>query len=109
MDMVAIQSKLRTFARERDWEKYFTPKNLSMALAIEAAELMEVFQWLTPQESLSIVETKDQMGRVEDEVADVYIYLLNLVDVLQLDLETAVLTKIEKNAIKYPVGTSGPR
>ena len=65
MDMVAIQSKLRTFARERDWEKYFTPKNLSMALAIEAAELMEVFQWLTPQvprQSLSIVETKDQMG-----------------------------------------------
>ena len=109
MDMVTIQSKLRTFARERDWEKYFSPKNLSMALAIEAAELMQIFQWLTPQESVSIVETEDQMGRVEDEVADVFIYLLNLVNVMQLDLERAVLTKIEKNAVKYPVGAPGPR
>ncbi len=107
LDVGLIQERLRAFARDRDWEQYHTPKNLSMALAGEAAELMEIFQWLTPEESLAVRNSEEQMGHVRDELADVAIYLLRLADILQVDLESAVLTKIEKNAVKYPAPSSG--
>jgi dCTP diphosphatase len=86
----ALQQKVDQFAKERDWEKFHTPKNLSMALAVEASELMEIFQWRDGQEAIS------------HEVADVFIYLLRLCSVAGIDLLAAAETKLEQNAQKYP-------
>jgi NTP pyrophosphatase (non-canonical NTP hydrolase) len=104
LDVEFITDKLRLFVSERNWGPKSTPKNLSMALACEAAELMELFQWLTPEESARIADSPDQRVRVEDEMADVCIYLLIIADALGVDLEAAVLKKIAKNAVKYPAG-----
>jgi len=105
LDVQAITEKLRTFASEKNWGSYHTPKNLSMVLGCEVAELMELFQWLTPEESARIAESPNQRVRVEDEMADVCIYLLTLADALQVNLEAAVLRKIAKDAVKYPVAS----
>ena len=94
------QERLRQFATERDWEQFHTPKNLAMALAVEASELLEIFQWLTPEESSDVMVT-GAAGQVRDEVADVLIYLLRLIDVLNLDIERALAEKLEANAIRY--------
>ena len=108
MDLDALQDRLRQFARTRDWEKYHNPKNLSMALAVEAAELMEIFQWLTPHESQSIMNSKGEKEHGEDEVADVFIYLLRIVESLDIDLEQVAIRKMEKNAEKYPAPSGDP-
>ncbi len=100
MNIEHWQDRLRQFASERDWEQFHTPKNLAMALTVEAAELLEIFQWLTPQES-SRVMTEPSAGRVRDEIADILIYLLRLADVLGVDIEKAVEAKIQANAIRY--------
>ena len=91
---------LRNFVSERDWDKFHNPKNLCMALVIEAAELAECFQWLTPEESSSL--SKENINRVADEAADIFIYLTRLTDILGIDLWEATYSKIEKNAKKYP-------
>jgi NTP pyrophosphatase (non-canonical NTP hydrolase) len=102
LDIAHTQAQLRHFAAERDWEQFHSPKNLAMALTVEAAELLELFQWLTPEQS-------KQMGdelpteRVSEELADVLIYLIRLADVLGINLEAAVSQKIAANAEKYPV------
>jgi dCTP diphosphatase len=88
---IELRDKLRVFAREREWDRYHTPKNLAMALIVEAAELAEHFQWLTPEE------------QIREELADVLIYLVELADTLDIDLAAAARAKIEKNAVKYPV------
>lgn len=95
-----LKAQMAGFVRERDWEKFHTPKNLSMALAVEAAELLEHFQWLTEQESQQL--DAERLHAVADELADIQLYLLSLVNVLQLDLSRAVQNKLEKNARKYP-------
>jgi dCTP diphosphatase len=100
MNLDAWQERLRQFAVDRDWEKFHTPKNLTMALTVEASELLEVFQWLTPEESLTIMET-ESAEHVREEVADVLIYLLRLSDVLGIDLERAVGEKLQANAVRY--------
>ena len=110
MDITAIQATLRKFAQDRDWEQYHTPKNLSMALAVEAAELVEIFQWMTIEEAISVKESRDHRQRIGEEVADIVNYVLRLTDVMGIDLEKAVLDKIVKNAEKYPVaGCDTPR
>jgi NTP pyrophosphatase (non-canonical NTP hydrolase) len=109
MDIDDIQENLRTFARERNWERYHNPKNLAMALSVEASELLEIFQWLSPAESDSVVQSERGRIEVEDELADIGIYLLRLADVLGVELETAIENKIEKNATKYPPGDATPR
>jgi len=110
MDVKSIQQKLRVFARDRDWEQYHTPKNLSMALAGEAAELLEIFQWMTSEESLVANKTPDGKRAVEEEIADILNYSLRLADLLDIDIEQAILDKIEKNAQKYPPhGSNTPR
>jgi NTP pyrophosphatase (non-canonical NTP hydrolase) len=76
-----LQLRIREFARERDWEQFHTPKNLAMALSGEVGELVEIFQWLTPEEAAAVMESP-RAGDVEDELADVVIYLLRLADVL---------------------------
>ena len=103
MDVNAIQEKLETFANERNWEQFHSPKNLSMALVGEAAELLEIFQWLTEDESREIVKSYKKMSAIKEEIADIFIYLARLSDKLGVNIEQAVLDKIEANSQKYPV------
>ena len=102
MDIEAIQTQLRDFAFERNWQKYHSPKNLSMALSVEASELVEIFQWLTIEESENKKDIPFRKKEVQNELADILSYLLRLADVLEIDLETAIQQKIAENAIKYP-------
>jgi NTP pyrophosphatase (non-canonical NTP hydrolase) len=92
---------LRRFAAARDWEQFHTPKNLAMALAVEAAELLEQFQWLTPAQSARLDARRQRA--VADEIADVLLYLTRLADVLGIDAIAAARRKIRINARKYPV------
>lgn len=99
-ELTALSDTLRDFAAARGWRAYHTPKNLAMALIVEAAELVEHFQWATPEESGAL--SPDKLGEVQDEVADVLIYLVELADVLGINLIEAAHAKIVKNAQKYP-------
>jgi NTP pyrophosphatase (non-canonical NTP hydrolase) len=92
---------LRDFAEERDWEKFHTPKNLAMALAGEAGELVAEFQWLTPSESERSGLSSQQLTAVAMEIADVQIYLLRLADVLGLDVPAVVREKLEINRTRF--------
>lgn len=103
MDIKAIQLELREFARARDWEQFHSPKNLAAALAVEAAELLEPFQWLREEDSRRLSEQPETAALVREEIADVLIYLLRLADQLDIDLERAVADKMRVNAEKYPV------
>jgi NTP pyrophosphatase (non-canonical NTP hydrolase) len=95
-----LQQRLREFARERDWDQFHSPKNLAMALIAESAELVEHFQWLTEAQSAQLPDAK--LREVEQELADVFLYLLRLADKLNVDLLAAAAHKIELNARKYP-------
>jgi len=95
-----LQQRLRDFAAERDWDQFHSPKNLSMALSVEAAELVEHFQWLTEEQSKSLGRT--ELAKVRLEAADVFIYLLRLADKLGIDLFEAAAEKMTLNAQKYP-------
>ncbi len=106
MDINVIQKKLSIFSDERDWDQFQSPKNLSMGLVREAAELLELFQWLTEQQSIDIVNSEKQMSLVKEEIADVFLFLVRLADKLDVDIEKAALEKIEINATKYPVNLS---
>ena len=99
-DLTTLRDALRAFCAERDWHRYHTPKNLVMALSVEAAELVEHFQWATPEESANLAPEK--RAEVADEIADVLIYLTELADVLGIDPIAAARAKIVKNAVKYP-------
>jgi len=96
----ALRDRLRAFADERDWEQFHSPKNLAMALIVEAAELVEQFQWLTEAQSRELDPA--QREAVEQELADILIYTVRLADRLGVDLEAAAWRKIELNARKYP-------
>lgn len=100
LDLNELQKVISAFARERDWEQFHSPKNLSMALSVEAAELLEHFQWLTEQQSHALAEEKKH--QVAMEMADVFIYLLRLADLLQINLLQAAQQKIALNGEKYP-------
>lgn len=102
MDLKALQNRLRRFAAEREWDAYHTPKNLAMALTVEAAELAEIFQWLTPEQSSLARGDAVLQERVADELADVLLYLAQIADRTGVDLESAVEHKLVKNARKYP-------
>jgi NTP pyrophosphatase (non-canonical NTP hydrolase) len=95
-----LQVRLRDFARERAWEQFHTPKNLAMALTVEAAELQEIFQWLNDTEAAALTEVQHQ--HAGEELADVLLYLCRLADVLNIDLQQAALAKLARNAEKYP-------
>ena len=96
-----LQARIRDFARERDWEQFHTPKNLAMALSGEVGELVEIFQWLTPEQSEAVM-SGSRAGDVEDELADVLIYLVRLADVLGVDLTAAAEAKLSRNEQRYP-------
>ena len=97
----SLTRALRSFAAERDWEQFHSPKNLAAALTVEAAELLEHFQWLTDEQSRSLSSGK--RVAVSHELADVLLYLLQIADKLQIDLVAAAREKLELNASKYPV------
>ncbi|HEU0282348.1 MAG TPA: nucleotide pyrophosphohydrolase [Gallionella sp.] len=99
-DLPMLRDKLRAFAEARDWDQFHSPKNLSMALMVEAAELMEHFQWLTEAQSTEL--PPDDKQAVGEELADILLYLVRLSDKLGVDLREAALLKLEKNALKYP-------
>jgi dCTP diphosphatase len=100
--MIELRDTLRKFIAERDWDQFHSPKNLAMALSVEAAELLEHFQWLTEEQSRHLAPEK--LAEVRDELADVLVYLVRLADKLDVDLLDAAAKKIEKNALKYPAG-----
>jgi NTP pyrophosphatase (non-canonical NTP hydrolase) len=104
VDIDDLAARLRAFARERDWEQFHAPKNLAMALAVEAAELMEHFQWLSERQSGELPPAVKE--HVAAELADVFIYTVRLADRLGVELGPAVEAKILANAAKYPVEKS---
>jgi NTP pyrophosphatase (non-canonical NTP hydrolase) len=110
--LAQLRQLVDEFVAERDWRQFHSPKNVSMALAIEAAELMEHFQWLTPDESRAVAAQPEKLAAVADELADVLCYALALANELGLDVATAVRQKMVKNAQKYPAaeyrGRYGP-
>ena len=106
MNLPDIQQKLRKFAEDRNWDQFHSPKNLSMALAAEAAELLEIFQWLTEEQSKDIVNSEKEITQVKEEIADVFIYLVRLADKLNIDIEKEILVKIALNEKKYPINLS---
>ena len=97
-----LTTAIREFAQQRDWERFHTPKNLAMALSVEVAELVELFQWLTPEESAALVDTPEGRAAIEDEIADIAIYLLRLADVMGVDTTAAVRAKLQRNASRFP-------
>ncbi len=103
-ELEAIKNSLREFAKERDWDQFHSPKNFSMALIVECAELVEHFQWLTDEQSKQLPE--ETLEEVSLEMADIMMYLIRLADKLDVDLIDAVNKKIKLNAIKYPVEKS---
>lgn len=96
-----LQAALRTFAAEREWQQFHSPKNLAAALSVEAAELLEIFQWLTEEQSRNLTER--QRSAAQAELADVFLYLLQLADKLDVDLMEAARGKMAENGAKYPV------
>jgi dCTP diphosphatase len=107
-----LRRVVEEFVDDRNWHQFHTPKNLAMALAIEAAELMEHFQWLTADQSRAVAERPEKLAEVGDELADVLCYALAMANELHLDVSAALQSKMVKNAKKYPAeqyrGRFGP-
>lgn len=103
MDLIKINNEIEKFVKERDWNQFHSVKNLSMALSVESSELLEIFQWMTEEQSEKAKDDPVLKGKIEDELADIFVYLLRIVTKTNVNLEEAVLNKIKKNALKYPV------
>ena len=101
MDIEHIKKVLKKFSHDRDWEQYHNPKNLVMALSGEVGELNEIFQWLTDKESENPPE--EVLAHTKEEIADIAVYLIRICMKLDIDLEDAILEKMKKNELKYPV------
>lgn len=101
MDIKNLEQIIKKFSKDRDWDQFHSPKNLSMALSVESSELLEIFQWLTEEESYNLSESKKQHSK--EEIADIAIYLLRISMKLDIDLEEAIIEKMKKNEKKYPV------
>lgn len=99
----ALKTEVLAFARARDWEQFHSPKNLSMAIAAEAAELMEPLLWVTPEESRAVMDRPDKRAALQDELADIVVYCLEFANQTGIDLSTAITEKMARNAQKYPV------
>ena len=101
--LAELKTRVLAFARERDWEQFHAPKNLSMALAAEAGELMEHFLWADPESSRRIAQEPARRAKIEEELADVVIYALEFANMTGLDVAAAIERKMARNAEKYPV------
>jgi NTP pyrophosphatase (non-canonical NTP hydrolase) len=102
LDLADLQHRLAAFAAARDWQPFHTPKNLAAALSVEAAELLEIFQWLTPEQAAEVMTDEGTAHRVRDEVADVMAYLLQFCEVLGIDVLAALAAKIDRNEQRFP-------
>ncbi len=98
--MKKVRDELLEFVRERDWEQFHSPKNLAMAMAVEASEILEIFQWKTEEESKNL--SKDEVRHLREEVADVFLYLVNLASKYDIDIIQASHDKMVLNREKYP-------
>jgi dCTP diphosphatase len=105
-DFEALRDAMREFTAERDWERYHDPKSLLLALVGEVGELSELFQWLPAESAADAVREEPLRTRVQEELADVLLYLVRLADVLDVDLRSAAEGKMERNAVKHP-GVTG--
>lgn len=105
-DLDKMLTEIKTFVNDRDWEQFHSVKNLSMALSVESSELLEIFQWMSEADSNNVKNNPTVMGKVNDELADILVYLLRIADRTGVDLETAVYNKMKKNIEKYPVEKS---
>ena len=99
-DLIDLRDRLRAFAAERNWDQFHSPKNLAAALVVEAAELLEHFQWLKEEDSSAL--SAEKRAAVAEEIADVLLYLVRIADKLDIDVLDAALKKIDTNGIKYP-------
>ena len=98
-----LRARVLAFVRERDWEQFHAPKNLSMALAAETGELMEHFLWMSPEQSRTVVQDPEKRRKIEEEIADVVIYALEFANMTGIDVAAAIERKLAVNAKKYPV------
>ena len=101
--LAALKQTMQAFVDERQWRPFHDPKNLSMAIATEAAELMEHFRWLSNEESRAIARSEADMQAVRDELADIMCFVLSFANSLNIDIASAIRSKLVKNAEKYPV------
>lgn len=108
-DLDVLQDRVRTFRDDREWRRFHTPKDLALSISLEAAELLEHFQWKTDAECAAHVASPEGRDAVAREMADVLILLLSAADVFGVDLHAAALAKLEENARKYPVERSRGR
>jgi len=99
-ELEVLKARIKDFVAERDWDQFHSPKNLSMALIVEAAELVEHFQWMKQKDSFTL--PKDKLAAVEEELADILVYLVRIADQLDIDLINAAKKKIKANEVKYP-------
>ena len=104
VDVDGLSRALERFAQERDWTQFHSPKNLAMALTGEVGELVEIFQWMSAEQSAGAGADPDTAQAVRDELADVLVYLVRLADRLGVDLDAAVRDKLQRNAQRYPAG-----
>jgi dCTP diphosphatase len=101
LNVSEFQKRFSEFAKEREWEQFHSPKNISMAMSVECSELMEIFQWMTADESRKPDQKTQE--KIKEEVADVLLYTLRMADLLDINIEKAITEKMEQNAQKYPV------
>jgi NTP pyrophosphatase (non-canonical NTP hydrolase) len=106
-DLYALQRRLAAFAVARRWQSNHIPKNLAAALSVEASELLEIFQWLTPEQAAQVMQDAGTAHRVRDEVADVLAYLLQFCEVLGIDVLEALTAKIDRNELRFPIPEDG--
>ncbi len=106
IDLMKLNNEISNIVSDRDWDQFHSVKNLVMALSVESAELLEIFQWMTEADSNKVILDPKLKSKVEDEVADVFVYLLRIIDKSNIDLEAVVLNKLKKNIEKYPVEKS---
>lgn len=99
--LIGLRDELRVFASARDWDQFHSPKNLAIALSVEASELLEHFLWQSDDDSFGM--SKDKLDAIDEEIADVFLYLIRIADKLSIDLVDAARRKIQMNARKYPV------
>jgi len=102
IDLQKLNADIESFVNERDWDQFHSIKNLSMALSVESSELVEIFQWMKEEDSNQIKHDPKTMQKIEDEVADIFVYLMRIVSKTDIDLEKVVRAKMKKNAEKYP-------
>ena len=103
LDLKKINDEIEKIVHDRDWDQFHSVKNLSMALSVEASELLEIFQWMSEADSNNIKNDKKKLSLVEDEIADIFVYLMRIISKTDIDLESVVLAKLKKNVQKYPV------